>query len=105
MSKNQIASYKKKFEKYDLVILYELGYVSVDKIGCDILSNFLSFRNDKVSIILTTNLNFEIWEEVFKNPMLTGAIVDRLAHRTHIMDMYREKSYRMEDTVEWLKNI
>ena len=37
--------------------------------------------------------------------MLTGAIVDRLAHRTHIMDMYREKSYRMEDTVEWLKNI
>ena len=37
--------------------------------------------------------------------MLTGAIVDRLAHRAHIMDMSREKSYRMEDTMEWSKNI
>ena len=62
-------------------------------------------QNDKGSIILTTNLNFERWEEVFKDPMLTGAIVDRLAHRAHIMDMSREKSYRMEDTIEWSKNI
>ena len=105
MSKNQITNYKKKFEKYDLVILDELGYVSFDKIGCEILFNLLSSRNDKGSIILTTNLNFERWEEVFKDPMLTGAIVDRLAHRAHIMDMSREKSYRMEDTMEWSKNI
>ena len=105
MSKNQISNYKKKFEKYDLVILDELGYVSFDKTGCEILFNLLSSRNEKGSIILTTNLNFERWEEVFKDPMLTGAIVDRLAHRAHIMDMSREKSYRMEDTMEWSKNI
>ena len=65
----------------------------------------LSSRIDKESIILTMNLNFERWEQVFKDSMLTGAIVDRLAHRAHIMDMSREKSYRMEDTVEWSKNI
>ena len=105
MSKNQITNYKRKFEKYDLVILDELGYVSFDKTGCEILFNLLSSRNDKGSIILTTNLNFERWEEVFKDPMLTGAIVDRLAHRAHIMDMSREKSYRMEDSIEWSKNI
>lgn len=105
MSQNQISLYKRKFEKYDLVILDELGYVSFDKIGCEILFNLLSSRNDKGSIILTTNLNFERWEEVFKDPMLTGAIVDRLAHRAHIMDMSRDKSYRMEDTIEWSKNI
>ena len=58
MSKNQITSYKKRFKKYDLVILYELGYVSFDKIGCKILFNFLSSGNDKGSTILTTNLNF-----------------------------------------------
>lgn len=104
MSKNQITNYKRKFEKYDLVILDELGYVSFDKAGCEILFNLLSSRNDKGSIILTTNLNFERWEEVFKDPMLTGAIVDRLAHRAHIMDMSREKSYRMEDSIEWSKN-
>ena len=105
MSKNQITNYKRKFEKYDLVILDELGYVSFDKAGCEILFNLLSSRNDKGSIILTTNLNFERWEEVFKDPVLTGAIVDRLAHRAHIMDMSREKSYRMEDSIEWLKNM
>lgn len=105
MSKNQITNYKRKFEKYDLVILDELGYVSFDKTGCEILFNLLSSRNDKGSIILTTNLNFERWEEVFKDPMLTGAIVDRLAHRAHIMDMSREKSYRMEDSIERSKNM
>lgn len=103
MSKNQLTLYKRKFEKYDLVILDELGYVSFDKAGCEILFNLLSSRNDKGSIILTTNLTFERWEEVFKDPMLTGAIVDRLAHRAHLMDMSREISYRMEDTIEWSK--
>lgn len=105
MSKNQITNYKKRFEKYDLVILDELGYVSFDKTGCEILFNLLSSRNDKGSIILTTNLTFDRWEEIFKDPMLTGAIVDRLAHRAHIIDMSRDKSYRMEETEEWSKNI
>ena len=103
MSKNQLTNYKRKFEKYDLVILDELGCISFDKSGCEILFNLLSSRNDKGSIILTTNLTFERWEEVFKDPMLTGAIIDRLAHRAHIMDMSREISYRMEDTIKWSK--
>lgn len=103
MSKSQITNYKKRFEKYDLVILDELGYVSFDKTGCEILFNLLSSRNDKGSIIVTTNLDFNRWEEIFKDPMLTGAMVDRLAHRAHIMDMSREISYRMEDTISWSK--
>lgn len=105
MSKSQITNYKKRFEKYDLVILDELGYVSFDKTGCEILFNLLSSRNDKGSIIVTTNLDFNRWEEIFKDPMLTGAMVDRLAHRAHIMDMSREISYRMEDTISWSKEI
>lgn len=105
MSKNQITNYKKRFEKYDLVILDELGYVSFDKTGCEILFNLLSSRNDKGTIIVTTNLDFNRWEEIFKDPMLTGVMVDRLAHRAHIMDMSREISYRMEDTINWSKEI
>ena len=104
MSRNQVTVYKRKFEKFDLVILDELGYISFDKSACELLFNLLSSRNDKGSIILTTNLAFERWEEIFKDPMLTGAIVDRLAHRAHIMDMSRDISYRMEDTMEWSKN-
>jgi len=105
MSLNQLNIYKRKFDKYDLVILDELGYVSFDKAGCEILFNLLSNRNDKGSIIITTNLTFERWNEIFKDPMLTGAIVDRLAHKAHIMDLSLDISYRMEDTIEWLKTM
>lgn len=101
MSLNEINMYKKKFEKYDLVILDELGYISFDKEGNEILFNLLSNRNDVGSIIITTNLIFERWEEVFKDPVLTGALVDRLAHRSHVLDMSGE-SYRIKETKLWL---
>ena len=103
MSLNQLNFYKRKFEKYDLVILDELGYVSFDKSGCEILFNLLSNRNDKGSIIITTNLQFDRWEEIFKDTMLTGAIVDRLAHKAHILDVSRETSHRFEETIAWIK--
>lgn len=104
MSLNQLNTYKRKFEKYDLVILDELGYVSFDKEGCEILFNLLSNRNDKGSIVITTNLSFDRWEEIFKDPMLTGAIVDRLAYKAHIMDISRETSHRYEETISWLNS-
>jgi len=94
MSQNQLNMYKRKFEKFDLVILDELGYVSFDKSGCEILFNLLSNRNDKGSIIITTNPTFDRCEEIFKDTMLTGAMVDRLAHKAHILDISRETSHR-----------
>ena len=102
MSLQQINTYKKKFEKYDLVILDELGYVSFDKEGNEILFNLLSNRNDNGSILITSNLVFDRWEEVFKDPILTGALVDRLAHKAHVLDMSGE-SYRIKETLEWRK--
>jgi DNA replication protein DnaC len=105
MSQNQISAYRKKFERYDLVILDELGYVSFDKDGNEILFNLLSSRNDAGSIIITTNLVFERWDEVFKDPILTGALVDRLAHKSYVVDMSAE-SYRIRETKEWMeKNV
>lgn len=102
MSQNSLNVYRKKFEKYNLVILDELGYVSFDKIGCEILFNLLSNRNDKGAIIITTNLAFERWNEIFKDIVLTGAIVDRLAYKAHILDISRETSYRFEESISWL---
>lgn len=102
MSSNQLTYYKRRFSKYDLVILDELGYVTFDQVGSEILFNLLSNRSNNGSMIITTNLTFERWEETFKDPMLTAAIVDRLAHRAHVLDM-SGKSFRVEDTKEWLK--
>ncbi len=104
MSMSQLTAYKRKFATYDLVILDELGYVSFDKVGCEILFNLLSDRNDKGSIIITTNLNFDRWDEIFKDTMLTGAMVDRLAHKAHIIELARENSHRFEETVAWLNS-
>lgn len=103
MSQNSLNTYKRKFEKYHLVILDELGYISFDKVGCEILFNLLSNRNDKGSIIITTNLAFDRWNEIFNDRMLTGAIVDRLAYKAHILDVSRTTSHRFEETISWMK--
>lgn len=101
MSANQLTYYKRRFSKYDLVILDELGYVSFDQVGSEILFNLLSNRTSTGSMIITTNLSFDRWEEVFKDPMLTAAMVDRIAHRAHVLDL-SGKSFRVEDTKNWL---
>lgn len=103
MSLNQLSSYKRSFEKYDLVILDDLGYCSFNKECGEVLFNLLSSRNAKRSTIITTNLMFDRWNEVFDDPVLTGAIVDRIAHKAHVIDMTGD-SYRVIETKEWLKS-
>jgi len=104
MSNNQLTSYRKRFEHYDLVILDELGYVSLDKMGCEMLFNLISSRNDKGSIVVTSNLTFDRWPEIFKDPTLTNALIDRLAHKAHILDISRDKGGRLEETLAWLED-
>ena len=105
MSRNNLTSYKKKFMTYDLVILDELGYISFDKTGCEILFNLLSNRTNNGSIIITSNLTFDRWEEIFKDTMLTGALVDRLAYKAHLLNISTETSYRLEETQKWSEAI
>lgn len=94
-------SYKRKFEKYDLVILDELGYVSFKKDESEILFNLISSRYGKGSMIITTNLTFDRWNEIFGDNMVTSAMVDRLAFKAHILDMTLDTSYRYEETIAW----
>jgi DNA replication protein DnaC len=104
MSKNQITNFRRKFVRYSLVILDELGYTSFDKAGADLLFNLISSRNDKGSIIVTTNLTFDRWAEVFHDPTLTAATVDRLTHKGHILDISRDGGGRFEETLTWIEN-
>jgi DNA replication protein DnaC len=103
MSESRLNQYKRKFEKYSTVVLDEMGYVSFDKAGSEILFNLLSNRTDKGSIIITSNLSFDRWNEIFNDQVLTGAIVDRLAYKSHILDISRDVSHRFEETISWLK--
>jgi DNA replication protein DnaC len=103
MSSLQITRFRRNFERYDLVILDEPGYVSFDKPGAELLFSLISSRNEKGSIIVTTNLTFDRWIEVFHDPSLTRAAVDRLTHKAHILDISRENGGRFEETVAWME--
>lgn len=86
-----------KFEHYDLVICDELGYVGFDKDGAERLFNHLSLRTGKKATIITTNLPFTRWEEVLKDKMLCSALVDRLCHKSYLVNM-TGTSYRIKET-------
>jgi DNA replication protein DnaC len=103
MSNMQITRFRRNFERFSLVILDELGYVSFDKPGAELLFSLISSRNEKGSIIVTSNLTFDRWIEVFHDPALTRATVDRLTHKAHILDISREGGGRFEETLAWLE--
>ena len=89
-----------RFKKYDLVICDEFGYISYDKEGAELLFNHLSLRAGNKSTIITTNLSFDRWPEIFGDPTLTAAMVDRLTHRAYLVDM-TGPSYRVKETRKW----
>lgn len=98
----RLLSYERRFQRWDLVILDELGYVSFDRSSADLLFNCLSARAESKSTIITTNLTFERWSEVFVDAALTSALVDRLTYRALNIDMVGE-SYRLKKTMEMNK--
>lgn len=100
-SERTLRSFELKFEKYDLVIIDELGYISFDKEGAEQLFTHLSLRAGRASTIITSNLSFDRWEEVFHDPILTAALTDRLTHRAHVINMIGG-SYRILETKEWM---
>lgn len=87
MTLNQINKYKTKFEKYDLVIVDELGYCSFDKERGEILFNLLSSRNQKGATIITSNLSFDRWNEMLDNSVIAGVIIDCFAYNSHLTNM------------------
>ncbi|HKA96573.1 MAG TPA: IS21-like element helper ATPase IstB [Streptosporangiaceae bacterium] len=82
--------------KLDLLILDEFGYVPASKAGAELLFDVIANAYERSSVILTTNLPFENWTEVLGNERLTGAALDRLTHRCHILETSGE-SYRLQD--------
>jgi DNA replication protein DnaC len=96
-SQKYLRTVENRFEKYDLVICDEFGYISFDKEGAELLFSHLSLRCGHKSTIITTNLAFDRWKEIFGDPVLTAAMVDRLTHKAHIINM-NGKSFRMKET-------
>lgn len=87
-----------KLAKYHLVIVDEVGYVPFSKSGAELLFEFFSQRYERGSVLVTSNLPFEEWTDVFGSERLTAALLDRLTHRVHILEMNGD-SYRFRESL------
>ena len=85
-----------RLAKLDLLVLDELGYVPASKVGAELLFDVISSAYERTSLIVTTDLPFQFWTEVFGFERLTGATLDRLTHRCQIIETKGE-SCRLRD--------
>jgi DNA replication protein DnaC len=91
----QLSRALKKLSKYDALIIDDIGYVQQDRSEMEVLFTLLADRYERGSVMITSNLPFSKWEQIFKDPMVTAAAIDRLVHHSVILELNIE-SYRME---------
>jgi len=89
-------------ERIDLLIVDELGYLSLSAPGAELLFQVFAERYERGSILITSNLPFGEWGSVFQNPRMTAALLDRLTHRCHILECNGE-SYRFRQSSKQTK--
>lgn len=86
----------KRLGGYDALLIDDLGYVQQSREEMEVLFTLLADRYERGSVLLTSNLPFSRWEEIFKDPMTTAAAIDRLVHHSVIIEL-NLSSYRMEE--------
>jgi len=85
----------KKLDRYEVVILDDIGYVQQSREEMEVLFTFLAGRYERRSVMISSNLVFSQWDQIFKDPMTTMAAVDRLVHHSIILE-FEGKSLRMK---------
>ena len=93
----RLLRFQKKLANLKLLIIDELGFVPLSKTGAELLFEVFSQRYERGSTLVTSNLPFDEWTEVFGSERLTGALLDRLTHHVHILEMNGD-SYRLNQS-------
>lgn len=93
---NRLDARLKHFCKYKLLIIDELGYLPIDKEDSKLFFQLIDMRYEKRSTILTTNINFNEWDDVFYDAVIANAILDRVLHHAHVVSI-SGKSYQLKD--------
>lgn len=89
-----------KLDRYECLVLDDIGYVQHDRDEMEVLFTLLAERYERKSVIITTNLVFSEWERIFKDPMTTMAAIDRVVHHSVILDLMTVDSYRAKTASE-----
>jgi DNA replication protein DnaC len=95
---NRLESRLKHYTKYRLLIIDEIGYLPIDQEDAKLFFQLIDMRYEKRSTILTTNVNFKAWDEVFQEPKLANAILDRILHHATVITMVGD-SYRLKNHI------
>jgi DNA replication protein DnaC len=98
-SEKKLLALEKRWLKADLIILDDVGYIPFSKAGAQLLFQFCASRYEKGSMIITSNLEFSNWTQVFGDEQMTAALVDRITHRSHILVMNGD-SYRFKESLK-----
>lgn len=96
---NRLDARLRHFCHYKLLIIDEIGYLPIDKEDSNLFFQLIDRRYEKKSTILTTNMNFNEWDEVFYDAVVSNAILDRVLHHSHVIAI-SGKSYRLKDHME-----
>lgn len=99
----RLGKLERTLAKADLLILDELSYLSFNRHQSELLFKVISDRSEKGSTIVTTNLPFSKWTELFENTTMVAALIDRLTFRSHVLDMNGE-SYRLKSSLRGLED-
>jgi len=89
----------RKLDRFDVILLDDIGYVQQDRDEMEVLFTFLSERYERKSLMITSNLVFSEWDKIFKDPMTTAAAIDRLVHHSIILELNNE-SYRAQEAMK-----
>ena len=95
---------EKSLAKTDLLIIDELSYLTFNRHQSEMIFQVISERSERASIIITTNLEFSGWTNLFENEIMVAALVDRVTFRSHILNMNVKESYRLEQTLRKTKS-
>lgn len=93
---NRLEARLKHYTKYKLLIIDEIGYLPIDAEDAKLFFQLIDMRYEKRSTILTTNVNFKSWDEIFQEPKLANAILDRILHHATVVTIVGE-SYRLRN--------
>ena len=94
-----LSLFMKQFDKLDLLICDEWGYVPIDSEGAKLLFQIVSECYERKSIIITTNLEFARWNEIFADSKITAALLDRIVHHSHLLDFTSRESWRLKEAL------
>ncbi|TFB12992.1 AAA family ATPase, partial [Filobacillus milosensis] len=98
-AENRLEARLKHYRKYKLLIIDEIGYLPIDQEDAKLFFQLIDMRYEKKSTILTTNVNFKQWDEVFQDSKLANAILDRVLHHATVVNIIGD-SYRIKDHLD-----